>query len=114
MRFVLRTQPEQRAPRDAILLAAFDAMPGHDRASTVETYAVAHGSPRRERIDLDPAVSALVWFSISVLAADTISARSESADGWTRTIDLSLPLPRARWTDEVLQQAEAMLAFLTG
>ncbi len=53
-------------------------------------------------------------FALAVSAADTALERGGSADGWTRTIDLSIALADPQPFSDCARQLETMLRFLTG
>lgn len=55
-----------------------------------------------------------VQFCLSVCAADLCCPRSTSADGWTRTIELTVALNEPLWWEAWKEHAEQMLKVLTG
>ena len=114
MRVQLRTDRAQQARAGALLLDAYDPVPGHDPASTVQIHAIADRSPGRPRGAIPPAASEFLWFAIAACLADVVVRRADAPDGWTRSIELSVPLSNGRWTAAALAHAAAMLGFLTG
>lgn len=73
-----------------------------------------HGSLKRKRFQPTSATWDFVQFCLAVCSADLCGLRSTSADGWTRTIQLSVglhePLRWQPWKDDL----EQMLKVLTG
>ncbi len=69
-----------------------------------------------QRVGLSP--SEKVWdfntIALAVAAADKSLARKNSADGWTRQIDLTVHLCNPRIWEPVTQKLEKTLKFLTG
>ncbi len=69
-----------------------------------------------ERIGFRP--SPVVWdfvqFCLAVCSADLASPRSSSADGWTRTIQLTVGLCEPQRWDPIKHRIEEMLKVLTG
>ncbi len=69
-----------------------------------------------QRVGLRP--SEKVWdfntIALAVAAADNSLARKNSADGWTRQIDLTVHLCNSRAWEPVTQKLEKTLRFLTG
>ena len=63
-----------------------------------------------------PTLSALDFaiFAISVVAADKLVPRSSTSDGWTRMIELSIPVCDAKTWLAQSNRIEKMLRFLTG
>lgn len=69
---------------------------------------------RKSGITPSPRVLDFVIIAMSVVAADKAILRKNSPDGWTRQIELELPLHEAeKWT-EVKEKLERMLRFLSG
>lgn len=64
------------------------------------------------------APSAQAWdfvqFCLSACAADLCCQRNSSADGWTRTIELTVALHEPLWWEPWKAHAESMLKVLTG
>ena len=73
-----------------------------------------HGSLKRSGFRPSPAVWDFVQFCLAVCSADLASPRSTSADGWTRTIQLTVGLCEPlRWFP-LKHRLEEMLKVLTG
>lgn len=73
-----------------------------------------HGSLKRKGFRPTPAAWDFVQFCLAVCATDLCAMRSTSADGWTRTIELSVglhePMRWGPWKVEL----EQLLKVLTG
>ena len=69
-----------------------------------------------KRSKITPSNKALdfVMISMSVVAADKAILRRYSPDGWTRRIELEIPLQNAEEWDKVKEKLEKMLRFLSG
>lgn len=69
-----------------------------------------------KRYGIIPSVTALDFaaFAFSVVAADKLIARSDSPDGWTRMIDLTLFLSEPEKWISAKTKIEKILKFLTG
>jgi hypothetical protein len=68
------------------------------------------------RFGIVPTIPALDFlaFALSVVASDKSVSRAAAADGWTRTIELTVSLHEAdSWTDQK-NKLEKMLRYLTG
>lgn len=72
------------------------------------------GSLKRKGFAPSPAVWDFVQFCLSVCAADLSALRSTSADGWTRTIELTVALHEPLRWQVWKPHAERMLKVLTG
>ncbi|WP_031569315.1 Qat anti-phage system QueC-like protein QatC [Rheinheimera texasensis] len=73
-----------------------------------------HGSLKRSGFRPSPVVWDFVQFCLAVCSADLASPRNTSADGWTRTIQLTVGLCEPwRWVP-LRQRLEEMLKVLTG
>lgn len=73
-----------------------------------------HGSLKRAGFQPSPAVWDFVQFCLAVCSADLASPRSTSADGWTRTIQLTVGLCEPLQWLPLKQDLEEMLKILTG
>lgn len=69
-----------------------------------------------KRSKITPSNRALdfVMIAMSVVAADKAILRKYSPDGWTRKIELEIPLQNAEEWDKVKEKLEKMLRFLSG
>lgn len=69
-----------------------------------------------KRSKITPSNKALdfVMIAMSVVAADKAILRRYSPDGWTRKIELEIPLQNAEEWDKVKEKLEKMLRFLSG
>lgn len=72
------------------------------------------GSLKRKGFAPSPATWDFVQFCLSVCAADLSCLRSTSADGWTRTIELTVALHEPLLWESWKGHAEKMLKILTG
>ncbi|UQI28553.1 hypothetical protein M3M50_16385 [Pseudomonas bijieensis] len=73
-----------------------------------------HGSLKRKGFRPTPAVWDFVQFCLAVCATDLCAMRSTSADGWTRTIELSVGLHEPLRWDPWKVELEQLLKVLTG
>lgn len=76
----------------------------------------AHAFRAVQRLDqpISPVASDFLTLALAVTAAETFVSRSEAADGWTRQLDLVVPLrDPARWLPVTDRLADT-LRFLTG
>lgn len=72
------------------------------------------GSLKRKGFSPNPQTWDFVQFCLAVCAADLACLRSTSADGWTRTIELTVGLHEPLRWEPWKQSAEKMLKVLTG
>jgi hypothetical protein len=72
------------------------------------------GSLKRKGFSPSPAAWDFVQFCLSVCAADLSSLRSTSADGWTRSIELTVAMHAPLLWQPWKSHAEKMLKVLTG
>ena len=100
----LRTKTTDSAPAGAILLDALDG----DAANLVSGWKPAADSPTTG------AASDLLWLATGALAADSLSPRAETPDGWTRDIRLTMNISdQTAWSGRETD-ADQVLRFLTG
>lgn len=104
MRFQLRTEPSQRALRGAVLLDYFSGRASTVRHNTSEFF---------NGLVATPASRDLFHLGLAVYCADRVARRATTADGWTRDIDLVVPVQRREWRAATNDLTEA-LRFLTG
>ena len=69
---------------------------------------------RKAKIQLTPKFLDFAILAMSVAAADKAFPRKLSADGWTRKIDLEVPLYETKKWNNVREKMEKMLRFLSG
>ncbi len=67
----------------------------------------------RRKIHLDPHAWDLMSIGLSVIAADVCCQRSDSPDGWTRDISLTIAVGDANYWSEHQRLIEEQLQFLT-
>ncbi|SDL61583.1 hypothetical protein SAMN05661010_02102 [Modicisalibacter muralis] len=72
------------------------------------------GSLKRKGFAPSPPVWDFVQFCLAICTADLCSLRSNSADGWTRTIELTIGLHEPLRWQACKQHAEKLLKVLTG
>jgi hypothetical protein len=108
--FLLRTSPTEIAAAAPTVL--FDAFAGIDPASSVQLGSIPT-TPRASFVDLPVVANDLLWLAIAVLGADTTAPRASTADGWTRDLQISVPLADQAWPG-ARADVERMLNFLTG
>lgn len=89
----------------------------HTNISSTNVSSLGLSLPRElRRYRIVPPITAIDFaaFAISVVAADKLVSRSDSPDGWTRMIDLTIFLSESeKWTS-LKTTLEKMLRFLTG
>lgn len=73
-----------------------------------------HGSLKRKGFRPSPATWDFVQFCLAVCSTDLCGMRSTSADGWTRTIDLSVGLHEPLRWQPYKSELEKLLKVLTG
>lgn len=108
--FALRTDPAAADP--GIPTVLLDAFAGHDPASTVQL-GERPATPRRDLVDLPDVVNDLLWIAIAVLGADVAASRAAHDDGWTRELELDVPVADPTWLG-LRPDLERLLGFLTG
>jgi 7-cyano-7-deazaguanine synthase in queuosine biosynthesis len=69
---------------------------------------------RIERFDVAPQVLDFLRISLAVVAADRAVLRAKSQNGWTREIELEIPVEDRQACTENQRALEKMLRFLTG
>lgn len=73
-----------------------------------------HGGLRTKGFSPSPAIWDFVQFCLAVCAADQVCLRKDTADGWTRTIQLTVGLCEPLLWNPLKSQLEEMLKVLTG
>lgn len=89
----------------------------HSNVSRSNISSLGLSLPRElRRYRIVPPISAIDFaaFAISVVAADKLVSRSDSPDGWTRMIDLTIFLSEPEKWKPIKITIEKMLKFLTG
>ncbi|NLO38894.1 MAG: hypothetical protein GX115_05420 [Ruminiclostridium sp.] len=89
----------------------------HSNVSRSNISSLGLSLPRElRRYRIVPPISAIDFaaFAISIVAADKLVSRSDSPDGWTRMIDLTIFLSEPEKWKPIKITIEKMLKFLTG
>ena len=89
----------------------------HSNVSRSNISSLGLSLPRElRRYRIVPPISAIDFaaFAISIVAADKLVSRSDSPDGWTRMIDLTIFLSEPGKWKPIKITIEKMLRFLTG
>lgn len=69
---------------------------------------------KKSKIQVTPEILDFTIIAMSVVAADKAILRKNSADGWTRQIELEIPLSDIKKWNCVKDELEIMLRFLSG
>jgi len=102
-----------RFDNDAIYFQLFSNV-GIQGTKTLPLAASLPDQLRRFGVAPTPEALDFAVFALSVVASDKLIPRDDSPDGWTRMIDLTVPVSApAKWTS-LKPKAEKMLKFLTG